>query len=254
MMTSQKRIKDFHKNKHDVDALNERALAKLDRFTRFEKMFPFYRMDVNGFVFKLKEALNLELPKHEKARHIFEIKSISRESLAQAFSTHPSWKDLEDEKSEFVSFLNDSCGVKDKLNHFNVERLRTIGLLWCDGDVEEKVLEIYDVLQENGNEKIASNDKDFKKYYYEIIYLSTEMVFQLQPKYVKDGKSDMFNIQIDEDLREEKTDEFMEEFLDTIFEYEGVLERDDWIENVVDKQSYIVNPKKIREKMGIAVQ
>lgn len=211
-------------------------------------------MDVNGFIHKLKEALNLELPNHEKARHIFEVKTISRESLAQAFSTHSSWKDFQDPNSQFVLFLNDACGVEGKKDHFVVERLKTIGLLWCDGDTEEKVLEVYDCLQDNGQTKIACNDKEFKRYFGELLYLSTQMVFELQPKYDDDGKPDLFKIQIDEGLREQKLDELREEFLDTIFEYEGVLPRSDWIDNVVDKQAYIVNPKKIREKMGIAVQ
>lgn len=113
MRTSTKRIKDFHKDEDDVSPLTERALEKMDRFTRFEKMFPFYRMDVNGFIFKLKEALNLELCNHKKARNIFEVEYICLKSLAQAFSTHSSWKDLSDPNSQFVSFLNDSCGMKE---------------------------------------------------------------------------------------------------------------------------------------------
>ena len=64
----------------------------------------------------------------------------------------------------------------------------------------------------------------------------------------------MFKIQIEEDLREEKYEELREEFLDAIFEYEGVIQRKEWINDVTNKAPYIVNPKKIRDKMGITVQ
>ena len=47
---------DFSKDDDDVKALSKAALAKLDRYQRFEKYFPFYRMDINGYQLLLQTA------------------------------------------------------------------------------------------------------------------------------------------------------------------------------------------------------
>ena len=60
------------------------------------------------------------------------------------------------------------------------------------------------------------------------------MVFELQPKYVKDGQSHLFKIKIEEDLKEEKYDELFEEFLDKVFEIESKITKDDWMKHIVD--------------------
>ena len=42
-------LKDSKRDDDDVKEISARDLAKLDRYQRFEKYFPFYRMDVNGY-------------------------------------------------------------------------------------------------------------------------------------------------------------------------------------------------------------
>jgi hypothetical protein len=45
-----------------VDAcrtIREDELEKLGRYQRFEKSFPFYKMDVNGFMVLVKRAMRL---------------------------------------------------------------------------------------------------------------------------------------------------------------------------------------------------
>ena len=49
-------IKDFNEHGDDVKALSTAKLAKLSRECRFEKQFPFYRMDVNGYSLRIREA------------------------------------------------------------------------------------------------------------------------------------------------------------------------------------------------------
>ena len=34
---------------------------KLDKFLQFEKRFPFYKMDVNGFVYLIDRSVNYEI-------------------------------------------------------------------------------------------------------------------------------------------------------------------------------------------------
>lgn len=42
-------LKDFKKDDDDVKEISKDKLAKLDRYQQFEKYFPFYRMDINGY-------------------------------------------------------------------------------------------------------------------------------------------------------------------------------------------------------------
>ena len=50
----------------DVKELTTDQLKTLPRYTRFEKEFPFYKMDINGFGMHLKAAMN-DLNEEESA-------------------------------------------------------------------------------------------------------------------------------------------------------------------------------------------
>ncbi len=64
-------------DKDDRTVLTEIELAKLDKLQQFEHKFPFYLMDVNGFVMHLKEAMKMENPDME----FKEIKQVNLKSL-----------------------------------------------------------------------------------------------------------------------------------------------------------------------------
>jgi len=48
-----------------VKEISENKLKKMDRYTRFEKTFPFYKMDVNGYILRIKEAIKYDNPDKE---------------------------------------------------------------------------------------------------------------------------------------------------------------------------------------------
>ena len=50
-------LNDFNKHGDDMPALSKAQFNLLDRYEKFEKKFPFYRMDVNGFMKLLKNAM-----------------------------------------------------------------------------------------------------------------------------------------------------------------------------------------------------
>ena len=62
-MTLDSRVKDFNKEGDDVQEKSIKEIKAMDRYTRFEHKFPFYRMDVNGYMMRIKEALTKELEK-----------------------------------------------------------------------------------------------------------------------------------------------------------------------------------------------
>ena len=74
--TKKEFLKDSKRDDDDVKELSTRELSKLDRYQRFEKYFPFYRMDVNGYQALLKTArINTHVGK-EPPMMEYEIKDI----------------------------------------------------------------------------------------------------------------------------------------------------------------------------------
>ena len=108
-------------------------------------------------------------------RQVKNLEYLTLESLANQFvNNHPSWKDLRDPNSKFVRLLNNVCQYKDRENVFDIFRLRVLSILWCEGDDEEKLEELYDLVQEN-TPKIAHNDKEFKDAFYILLEICIEI-------------------------------------------------------------------------------
>ena len=100
-------LEDFNPYADDRKALTEREFKKLNRYEKVEFTFPFYKMDVNGFVFKVKIAVLHENPTMKGKLYL--VKYVSLKALAKSFSTHSSWDALKNENSDFVKFLKASC-------------------------------------------------------------------------------------------------------------------------------------------------
>jgi len=94
-------LKDFNSKGDDVAAISAAKLAKLDRYEQFEKRFPFYRMDINGYSLRIKEAMQKEADE-VGAANTFEVHTIKLTTLQGVFAPHPTWSDLNDEGSDFV--------------------------------------------------------------------------------------------------------------------------------------------------------
>ena len=198
-------------------------------------------MDVNGFVMHLKEAMKMETADMEFNK----IKTVSLKSLQSAFKNFKSWNDLNNIDSEFVAFLNKNCKMDpdeaedQPENVYSVHKIRILGILWCDGDAKEKAIELYDVI--SNQEYLTWGDKDFKPTMTQLFSFATTIIhgyFKDEPNApeLPDGAEDLF-------------DSMCEEFLDNIFEYESRVEKAAWIKHTAEKQSYIFNPKLIREKL-----
>ena len=62
--------------------------------------------------------------------------------------------------------------------YFDIVTLKLMGILWCDGEPNEKIIELYHVLQDNHQEKIAWNDKDTPATLKSLFDLATSVVFK----------------------------------------------------------------------------
>ena len=51
-------------------------------------------------------------------------------------------------------------GKEEAVNVYSVHKIRILGILWCDGDANEKAIELYDVI--SNLEYLTWGDKDFK--------------------------------------------------------------------------------------------
>ena len=65
ILTKEEKLEDFNAHGDDNKKLTEKQMAKLNKFQQFEHKFPFYLMDVNGFMHRVKEAMIAENPEHE---------------------------------------------------------------------------------------------------------------------------------------------------------------------------------------------
>jgi hypothetical protein len=156
--------------------------------------------------------------------------------------------------------LNDTCRIKVEEHEgidpsaFSVRKLKCVGLLWCDGEPEEKVVELYDMIQDNNQERIAADDKDFKKNLYLIFDFASTYCFRFEMLYMGTDETTRAPSQDEiERVRAEGYDELAEAFLDDVFEYDAVLGRDQWEKEVLAKQKYLFSPEQIRKKLGYLI-
>ena len=128
---------------------------------------------------------------------------------------------------------------------FSVVKLQCLGLIWCDGSHTSKAKAFYNILQPNGIKTVSHSDKEFEPNLYCIFDLACEITFRLAPKYTK--------VKYHVELTVDKSfyHELRDQFIDEVFENECKLSKNDWIEEVADKQNYIFYPIKIRKKMGL---
>ena len=83
--------------------------------------------------------MEAQYPEHKD--QIWNVKSISLESMAEAFKTHDSWQDLQNAESDFSKFLTTVCSEDGAISIF---KLRNIGILWCEGEPIEKASELFE--------------------------------------------------------------------------------------------------------------
>ena len=81
-------LDDHNYDKDDRDEISPKQLAKMERYERFDHRFPFYKMDVNGFVFHVKVAVDRMRNYDSNASVGLSISARSRKSIASAKSKY----------------------------------------------------------------------------------------------------------------------------------------------------------------------
>ena len=134
---------------------------------------------------------------------------------------------------------------------YDVRKLQCFGLLWCKGLRGQKIMELYEILQDEGQTEIYRDDNDDKAYLYMLFYISCEMVVQYEEQV---GGKVFQGITIDHILntKEEYYQAGYEKFQKDVFGDEEVLSREDWEKKVLKKADWVINCKNLREKLGYA--
>ena len=115
-------------------------------------------MDVNGFMYRLKQCLVAEEPENIYKPQL--VKYISMETFAEGFKMHSYWNDILVKDSILNKFLQDE--IVDEFTHkLCVHKLRDLGLLWCDGGKTEKSVELFENILPGLAINISSHDKNF---------------------------------------------------------------------------------------------
>lgn len=137
----------------DVPEIQASKLKDMDRYEQFEKYYPFYRMDVNGFIFHLNEAI-ANCAEKEGFRSVTQIDFIRLKDLQYGFKLYKTWGAFQDAQSELVLFLHKYCRYegnmvseerKEEEVIFDELKVKILGILWCKGSPEEKAKELYDI-------------------------------------------------------------------------------------------------------------
>jgi len=90
---------------------------------------------------------------------------------------------LNNEESHLVKFLRKFCKNDKDETVFSVIKLRCVGLLWSDDSVKEKVVELYDIIQDEmspNHGKVTCNDRDLKECFLFLCELATNVVYKLK--------------------------------------------------------------------------
>ena len=122
-----------NKSKSEFEELPETELVKLDRISRFEHGFPFYKLRIDVFEGRVK-------------RFVVGKTGVSLDQLRYAFKDDKNWKDLYDDNSLLINILKSEYFEDEEKGLINIHALILWALLLCGGDSHLKARVYYDVL------------------------------------------------------------------------------------------------------------
>lgn len=117
-----------------VEEIPEIDINGLDRFSKFEHSFPFYRTRIDIFEGRVKRFVNGK-------------NSVTLQQLRYAFKDDKKWEDIKDEDSLLCQILSSEYFEDEKnQGEINIHSLILWGLMLCAGDDKLKARVFYDVL------------------------------------------------------------------------------------------------------------
>lgn len=92
--------------------------------------------------------------------------------------------------SKFVEFLNETC-IEEKIPDdiapdatvYSVKKIRCFAILYCTDDADEKISELWNMMQDSDQPTIAAYDKDFESNLFMMLDISTFLVLQYEEQF-----------------------------------------------------------------------
>lgn len=157
-------------DKKVVKDVSKIDLSTLSRAERFEVSLPITLTDVEVYCKSIKSI-------HP------EKKTLTVAQLMEGMSAIDAWKKVASD-SVFMQVLNESPLLKDSdtPSELSKNALLLWGIVLCGGKSAVKVKAFYDVLQDNNQERISAEDKDFPGNFNLMVNLATKLVNTYEPK------------------------------------------------------------------------
>ncbi len=201
----------------DISQIN---LDELSRAQRFEMQIPISLTDVEVYCQTIKKIKD-----ENKGRT-----TLTPKELIDGMNAVPAWKKIPDD-SIFHQILEHSKLLQAPNGELSTNALLLWGIVLCGGKSAVKVKAFYDVLQDNQQERISADDKDFPSNFTLMIDLTTVLVNEYEAKY--SGKEPELSAE-----QISKIDNFRDtlaenDFLDPVFGNNSNLLRAEWEQQVL---------------------
>lgn len=205
-------------------------LTGLDGPSKFEAMLPFKRFKIETIEKKLKDGTG-------------ESKTLSLDKLREIFNDQV-WADLKKDDSLITKVVTSET-FKDGAD-ISRDALLVYALILSVGDSKVKARVFYDILQDNNQEFISANDKDFVGSFNLFIDLATKVLYEHLHHAVgespKIAPADFSKI---DDVKET----ISEGFLDDVFGAASKLTRKEWETKVASTQKWLFDSKQVRARV-----
>ena len=159
------------------------------------------------------------------------------------------WADLTDDSSLLVKVLNSEY-FQDE-GKISRDAMILYAVLASNGSADVKARVLYDVLQDNNQEFISANDKDFNDTFSKLVDLATKLVYA--HIHLVDANAspavDVANFEKIDAVKETLS----ETFLDEVFGAASKLTRKEWEGKVAKSQKWLFNLKETRSKIEKAL-
>jgi hypothetical protein len=175
-----------------------------------------------------------------------EKKTLSVKEFVEGMKAHHSkWQNVTDD-SVFMQVLNECSVLKDedKPTELSKNALLLWGIVLCSGKSKIKVTAFYDILQDNNQERISAEDKDFPGNFSLMVDLATKIVNEYEPRIShKDAERSAEFIAKLDSLKPTLAEI---EFLDPVFESNSHIRRDEWEKRVLTETKWVFDSNKVR--------
>ena len=218
-------------DKKVITDLSQVNLDDLSRASRFEMQIPISLTDVEVYC-KAIRAIHPEK------------KTLTPSELTNGMSAIDAWRKVPAD-GIFHTVLKECKLLRDDNGELSKNALLLWGIVLAGGKSAVKVKAFYDVLQDNGQERISAEDKDFPGNFTLMIDLTTTMVNEYEAKYSgqEPEKSAEYISKIDS-LRDKLAEEG---FVDPVFGNNSNLLRAEWENQVLSQVQWIFDSNHVRK-------